>query len=83
MSDDSQLDALNGVDAVVRETEHWLKLEAVHFCKTNKVKYRVHLTAGMMAATFCGFIGLHFGVEWMNYVSLGMNALTAVIWIWK
>lgn len=58
-------------------------LETVHFCRENKVRYRMHLTVGMLLSGVAAFVATHYGINWLNYAAIGGNTITAMIWIWE
>lgn len=58
-------------------------LQSVHFCKGDKVRYRKHLTIGIVAATALGMIATAYGVVWASHAANIVNAITAGIWIWE
>jgi hypothetical protein len=55
----------------------------LHFCRDNKVRYRKHLTVGMILATALGMIGVATGLVWLTHLSALANGATAIIWIWE
>jgi hypothetical protein len=57
--------------------------DRLHFCRENKVKYRKHLTVGMLIATIASMVGMAFGIVWLQHAGVAMNAWTAIIWIWE
>jgi hypothetical protein len=60
-----------------------MNLDNLHFCKADKVKYRKHLTVGVMVATVCGFVGTAGEVTWLINLASIANTITAIIWIWE
>lgn len=58
-------------------------LARVHFCKDNKVKYRKHLTAGIVLSAILSVIGVAYNISWLTHMAVGANTLTSLIWIWE
>lgn len=58
-------------------------LSQLHFCKADKVKYRKHLTAGMVVATVTGMVGVSFDLIILTHVAAVANCVTAIWWIWE
>lgn len=71
------------MNRIVRVVLLRIDWERLHFCKDNKIKYRKHLTVGVILSTILGCIGVAIGHEWMTYGSAGVNAITAIMWIWE
>lgn len=57
--------------------------ERLHFCRDNKVKYRKHLTYGMIVSAVLSLIGLTFDITWLSHLAVIMNTYTAILWIWE
>lgn len=60
-----------------------VELEKVHFCKSNKVKYRKHLTVGVLVSSACTIIGVAFNIPWLTHMAVGANTITSLMWIWE
>jgi hypothetical protein len=58
-------------------------LSQLHFCKADKVKYRKHLTVGMVVATAAGMVGTAYDVVLLLHVAAAANCVTAIWWIWE
>lgn len=58
-------------------------LGKVHFCRDNKVRYRKHLTIGMLLSTVLCIIGTAYGINWMMHAGTVANSVTALMWIWE
>ncbi len=58
-------------------------LNTVHFCRTSKAKYRVHLTMGIVIGTVASVAGVVFDMLWLTHLATATNAITALIWIWE
>lgn len=61
----------------------FIRFEELHFCKEDKVRYRKHLTFGVILGTTCGVIGTIYGIVWLLHISTAVNSVTAFIWIWE
>lgn len=59
------------------------RLDAVHFCKMSKAKYRAHLTVGVIFATAAGMLGLAYGHPELAHLAAVANCITAIMWIWE
>lgn len=55
----------------------------VHFCKTDKVKYRKHLSALVILTTIIAIIGAQTGHVGLTHAASLVNAITALMWIWE
>lgn len=69
----------------IRARLRWMawKLDAVHFCKASKAKYRTHLTVGVVIATTVGMIGVAYGHPGFAHFAAVANCVTAIMWIWE
>lgn len=57
--------------------------DRLHFCKADKVKYRKHLTIGMLFATLVAMVGTAYDNAWLINVGGVANCVTAFLWIWE
>lgn len=55
----------------------------VHFCKADKVKYRMHITVGMVLVTLLAIIGTATGHQGLTHLASIANMVTAILWIWE
>lgn len=60
-----------------------IALDRVHFCKTNKAKYRLHLTIGVLASTGLAVIGTATGHDGLTHFATTANCVTCIMWIWE
>lgn len=60
-----------------------VKWERLHFCKDDRIRYRKHLTCGMLVATGMAIGGTAFGVDWLVHTASLANMGTAIMWIWE
>jgi hypothetical protein len=58
-------------------------LENLHFNRGQKVKYRTHLTVGVLCGTLVGVVGIIYGSPAASLVGVSVHTVTSLIWIWE
>ena len=57
--------------------------ENLHFNRGHKVKYRAHLTVGVLGGTLVGVVGIIYGSPAASLVGVAVHTVTSIIWIWE
>lgn len=60
-----------------------MRLDHVHICKANKAKYRLHLTIGVIVASFLAIVGTATGHDGLTHFATTANLVTCIMWIWE
>lgn len=60
-----------------------IRLDQVHFCKSNKAKYRLHITIGVVVASLLAVVGTATGHDGLTHFATGANLITCIMWIWE
>lgn len=60
-----------------------IDLSKVHFCKSSKAKYRLHITVGVFVSAGLAVYGTATGHEGFTHFATVANVVTAILWIWE
>lgn len=60
-----------------------IDLEQLHFCKSSKARYRVHLTVGIIVSAALAVFGTMYHHEMLTHFATLANTWTAILWIWE
>lgn len=58
-------------------------LDRIHFCKSSKAKYRLHITSGVIVASLLAVVGTATGHDGLTHFATGANLITCIMWIWE
>lgn len=55
----------------------------LHFERADKVRYRKHLTAGIVLSTLATIVGVAWHNDLLTHVSAITNCVTSFCWVWE